>query len=241
MKSLTLLILFLCVGLSLAAQDLPHVVCLKDGTQVRGTIVQIVSDDFVEIKSGDGEIYKYKMSEVAKIGKNTPASYLEKPSTSELFSSEKKYRDGKGYRGFFDFSYSSGIHNSEVVRLEAATSQGYQFNSYLYLGAGIGASCFLNDATTTFFPVFANPRVDFNTGKISPFIDLRGGYTFGDSKGIYLVPSVGARLRLAKGGLNFSAGYTWQQADFLEITPMYKQVIVSRNVGEITLRVGIDF
>lgn len=45
------------------------VVYLKNGSMIRGMIIEMVFDDYVKIKMKDGSIYVYKMSEVDKITK----------------------------------------------------------------------------------------------------------------------------------------------------------------------------
>ena len=42
------------------------------------------------------------------------------------------------YRGFIDAGYSIGVGDYEFDRFEVNTSHGYQFNPYLFLGAGAG-------------------------------------------------------------------------------------------------------
>lgn len=276
MKNLILLTLFLFAVVSLSAQDLPEIVYLKNGNMIRGTIVQMIPKKSLQIRSGDGNIYVYQMSEVVKIIKNpsnkastksepvvtpipvvdvaTPVSntrtysnvYVE-PVEEEFIEPAitrplNSYAIGRGYRGLFDLGYSVSTDVSELDRLELATSQGYQFNPYLFLGVGGGVSYFY-DQSSVCFPVFINPRVDFNTGKISPFIDLKGGYTFGeDVEGLYISPSAGARFALTNGGVvNFSVGYTLQEAEVLIDYNSYYMSTIRRNIGAITLKIGFDF
>lgn len=52
------------------------------------------------------------------------------------------------YRGFIDAGYSIGVGDYEFGRFEVNTSHGYQFNSYLFLGAGAGLH-FMSSYETT--------------------------------------------------------------------------------------------
>lgn len=73
MRNLILTFIFLCAGISLNAQDLPEIVYLKNGNLIRGRIVKLVPNETLEIKSGDGKIYVYRMNEVIRIERNLAA------------------------------------------------------------------------------------------------------------------------------------------------------------------------
>lgn len=255
MKKLILLTLLLFVGVSLSAQDFPEIVYLKNGNLIRGEIIQIIPDKSLEIRSKDGKVYVYDMDEVLSIEKNTaaapPRRYNDRRTSSgyygrhaEEFSepmySSNEYSLREGYRGMFDLGYSVSVDIAELNRLEFTTSHGCQFNPYLFLGVGGGVSFFYDEAvpSTVSFPIFINPRIDFNTGKVSPFIDLKGGYTFGEYvEGLYISPSMGARFAVGyKAAVNFSMGYTLQQ---VEVYEGYSSSHV--NIGAITVKIGFDF
>ncbi|MBD8349586.1 hypothetical protein [Dysgonomonas sp. HGC4] len=261
MKKLILLTLLIFVGVSLSAQDLPEIVYLKNGNLIRGEIIQIIPDKSLEIRSKDGKVYVYDMDEVLSIEKNAaaapPRRYNDRRTSSghygrhaEEFSepmySSNEYSLHEGYRGMFDLGYSVSVDVAELNRLEFTTSHGYQFNPYLFLGVGGGVSFYHgNDSESTVsFPIFINPRIDFNTGKISPFIDLKGGYTLGeDVEGLYLSPSIGARCAITTGtAINFSMGYTLQQLEVPVLNEYGRKIDSSHpNIGAITIKIGFDF
>lgn len=261
MKKLILLTLLLFVGISLSAQDLPEIVYLKNGNLIRGEIIQIIPDKSLEIRSKDGKVYVYDMDEVLSIEKNAaaapPRRYNDRRTSSghygrhaEEFSepmySSNEYSLREGYRGMFDLGYSVSVDVAELNRLEFTTSHGYQFNPYLFLGVGGGVSFYYDAAveTTVAFPIFINPRIDFNTGKVSPFIDLKGGYSFGKYvEGLYISPSIGARFALGyKSAVNFSMGYTLQQIEYIEYDGYDDYYYKTHpNIGAITIKIGFDF
>lgn len=82
------------------------------------------------------------------------------------------------YRGFIDAGYSIGVGDYEFGRFEVNTSHGYQFNPYLFLGAGVGFHFMSSYETSgmdipldvrdekTDVPVFANIRCNFNVSSI---------------------------------------------------------------------------
>ena len=132
------------------------------------------------------------------------------------------YSVKRGYKGFIDFGYSQNVGMDGVAneisgydsnKIFWSTSHGYQFNPYLFVGAGFSLDCY---TTKTWFtmPFFANVRVTPLNGNITPFIDVKGGYNFiGYMKGLYLAPSIGCRFGLTRRvGLNVGIGYTMQQS-----------------------------
>lgn len=266
MKKLILFTLLLFVGISLSAQYLPEIVYLKNGNLIRGEIVQIIPDKSIEIRSKDGKVYVYNMSEVLSIEKNKSdrpskrnndrrvySNNAEESPESAYYSSDRysfsdSYSLREGYRGMFDLGYSLSVDVAQLNRIEFSTSHGYQFNPYLFLGVGGGLSFFYDGdvESTVSFPIFINPRIDFNTGKVSPFIDLKGGYTFGEYvKGLYISPSIGARIAVSdKAAVNFSMGYTLQQIEVVEYGGGYYDDYYYKthpNIGAITLKIGFDF
>ena len=70
MKSLfvTGLLSFISV-FSLLAQDYQEVICLKNGSVIRGTIVEQQPNVLLKVKTADGSIFVYPMNEVEKITK----------------------------------------------------------------------------------------------------------------------------------------------------------------------------
>ncbi len=44
----------------------------------------------------------------------------------------------KGYRGFAEVGYGIGVGDYDFGRFSIETSHGYQFNHYIFLGAGLG-------------------------------------------------------------------------------------------------------
>lgn len=69
--SLIVLISFIVLALNSEAnaQEMEDVVYLKNGSIIRGTIIELVPDSFVKIQTIGGSVFVYQMSEVIKITK----------------------------------------------------------------------------------------------------------------------------------------------------------------------------
>ena len=132
------------------------------------------------------------------------------------------YSVKRGYKGFIDFGYSQNVGMDGVAneisgydsnKIFWSTSHGYQFNPYLFVGAGFGVECYTQSLYFV-MPVFANVKVTPLKGNITPFVDLKGGYgIIGYFEGLYLSPTIGCRFGLTRRvGLNVGIGYTMQQS-----------------------------
>ncbi len=76
MKKLLLLIVALAASATIFAQNYREVVHLKNGSVIKGVIIEQVPNESLKIQTADGSLFVYKMSEVSKITKeevSTPA------------------------------------------------------------------------------------------------------------------------------------------------------------------------
>lgn len=124
----------------------------------------------------------------------------------------------KGYRGFIewsnDFHKYPDLDGGSGKALSgfnfysgATTSHGYQINQDFFVGAGIGAQC--NENYLWIVPVFVEGRMDFKSGRFTPFLDFRLGANVAKDGGVYISPSVGYRFNWGrKVGINIGVGLT---------------------------------
>ena len=131
------------------------------------------------------------------------------------------------YRGFVDAGYSIGIGDYEFGRFELNTTHGYQVNPYFFFGAGLGLH-FMSEYETAGMdialdyreskvdiPVFANVRCNFSKGKVSPYIDVKGGTFVTNNGGLYASVSAGCRISINdKQAIKVSVGYTSEKLEF---------------------------
>ena len=204
MKRIFLIFAILIGSLSIFAQSFQEVVYLKNGSIVRGVIIEQVPNESLKIQTADGSIFAYKMDEVLKISK-------EAKNRSTLKVNEQGYRPN-GYRGFVDIDggFGAGSENGDVY-IGFSTSHGYQTCPYFFIGAGLGVQYHF-DLETVFMPIFGNIHINFLDNRVSPFLDIKGGYSPVDGKGGYIAPSIGVNYQITpKLGINFSFGYTLQR------------------------------
>ena len=128
-----------------------------------------------------------------------------------------------------------------------STVHGYQAAPFLFVGAGIAANDIAwkikwrygeteNDGIVA--PVFGDIRLDMGAGKLSPFVDLRGGYDFIRGNGIYLNPAIGIHYAKSDNfGFNLSLGYEHQGTK----DEFYWDGKEKKSLGYLSLKFGIDF
>ena len=165
LKSLSIIILLLSTASAiLHSQELDHIY-LKSGSVIRGQILELVPDDHVKVQDMCGNIWYYKMIEVAKI-------------TSEPFDDHGFFKSRDGFKSGFVNMTSIGFlagssNNARVAPFSLVTVNGWRSPAGLFIGAGLGVE-FLS---TNYFPVFIDLRYDLTGKDVVPYLVAKGGYS----------------------------------------------------------------
>lgn len=224
--------LFLVVSYSYSQGRTQDVVYLKNGSIIRGLIIEQVPNKSIKVQTRDESIFVYQMDEIEKLGKEEDTSY----SFKKILGPKRTY-DIKGYRGFLDLGYTTGDDGC----IQFTTSHGYQLNPYFFFGAGTGVSYF-TDSKSALIPVFADLRGNFTNGQIVPFIGLRIGYAIDvtsdyGGNGFYCNPFVGVKYMLGKqSAVNFSLGYGSQARRY-----SFRGHSSSKSIDGFNFKIGIEF
>lgn len=245
MKKFTFLMMlaFVCAGMgTISAQSLQEFVYLKNGSVIRGTIIEQVPNESLKIQTFDGSVFAYKMVDVEKISKeqvNSRSAGNALAASTTGFSGNGRGPQ-KGYRGFADLGYTIGTGDFRLDRIEFSTSHGYQILPCFYAGLGVGAHYYF-DGDAVEIPLFANLRFDLLKHSVCPFIDLKVGYTVSEERGFYLNPMVGVRFAIGpRSAVNFGIGYTMQRIEYRYISGGYS-IPDSFNCGGFSIKLGFEF
>lgn len=119
----------------------------------------------------------------------------------------------RGFRAFWDQAITLGIGDKRNNRWNSSTSLGVQFNPIFYLGVGISYDMTLNDKEGS-VPIFINPRINFLDENITPFLDIRAGWSFLEGKGFYASPTAGVSFARGTSAYNIGIGYSFQRAKY---------------------------
>lgn len=192
MKKKTILsALLLCLAATLHAQTPGNIIYLKNGSIIKGNVVESVPNQHIKIRTSDGSIFVYQMSDVDRIVLNE-----EKKETTP--SEGPKSWQQKGHRGL-DFSISLGpdvtFNNGKgSARFGTEIEGGKKFNKNFYFGVGLGVSA---GNGNTSIPLFGSLRTFFpvDNSRVTPTLLFQGGYSFitGDGGGsgrIVLMPGL---------------------------------------------------
>lgn len=237
-------LLFAVLQESFAQNNLTEVVYLKNGSIIKGTVIELIPDKTVKIKTADGSLFICDMQDVEIITKESKPKYAERKSSPDGYAPEYVRR---GYKGFVDLGYTFGIGDYSINRLEITTSHGFQFNPYIFLGGGTGIHYF-HESQSAAMPLFADFRVNFKQGPVVPFAGLKMGYTVMlsddiEDLGFYCAPSVGVKFMMNhRMALNLSLGYTVQLFDYY-YNDYYSHYYyyATENLSGISLKLGLEF
>lgn len=198
---------------SIMAQQMQEVVYLHNGSIIKGVIIEQVPNVSIKIKTADGSIFAYPMSEVEKISKE------------EVRKSNTK----GGHRGL-DFNIDMGYNIATKGgggSLSAEIGLGKRFNKHFYWGIGTGAYIPTKGGDTQ-IPLTTDFKVYFplRSSSIAPNGTFRIGYIFntaddfttgkGKNQTTYEMPDYimlqimpGMQIPLSKKvDFNFALGYT---------------------------------
>jgi len=236
-KYLALLLFALITTLSFGQSNYQDVVYLKNGSIIRGTIIEQVPNKSIKIETADRSVFVYQMDEIEKFTKEA----IQGKRSGSLSNSGLQ----SGYKGIVELGYQIGTGDYGMDRLKLNIINGYQINPYFSLGFGTGLRYYF-DAEAALIPVFADFRVNFINNKISPYLSLGVGYSFDatndfEGVGFLLNPTVGVSFKVSdKSAINVGLGYEMQKMDFY-YGGYYVYNSSSENSGAISINVGISF
>ncbi len=197
-------------------------VYLKDGSFIRGEIIEKVEAQYLRIKISGGNVVQFSMNEIKKV-KQQKKNY-------HYFSNGNRVKT----KGIY-FSILGGIimgknDYENFYNKSFSLSAGHNFNKNLSLGAGIG----LDSYEPNVFSAFINARYSPWRRKVTPYLSGKIGYgnpvnlwrdrtTDGYTGGLLLSPSIGLQFSsrtnssfLMEVGYNFQRmkrSFDWQEIE----------------------------
>jgi hypothetical protein len=216
----TVLLFALCVigfTLSANAQNLTDVVYLKNGSIIKGVIVEQIPNESLKIETRDGNIFFYKMSEIEKLTRETVNNKATNRRNSDYVQS--KFNKPQGYLGILEIGGGLGVGNWAADRISLNIINGYRFMPQFAIGLGVGLETFMYTVpdwdygkySDIVIPVFLHLRSDFIDGKVSPYAAFNIGYNIlldgNFFEGLRLEPTLGVSFNVGRkrmmAGLSF--------------------------------------
>ena len=208
MKNLQKLFILIMISLSLNSMsqtigDYIDVVYLKNGSKVKGIIVEQIPGKSVKIKTTDGSEYVYPITEVLKFAreqKDVNTAKADKNNNSDgsnlnWMTNFKKKKSGY----YIDIDY---LMNSSGPGLRIIN--GYKFGKTKYIGLALGVENFKRGPYVEYYDynygaydqvpmatanlVFTHDILDY---RITPFYQLEAGYAFALERMIHFDDGLG--------------------------------------------------
>lgn len=243
---------------SAGAQEVIEVLHLKNGSMIKGMIIEQVPNESVKIRTSDGSVFVYPLSEVEKITKEVAvdASMNQEAHTTGLGQSN---RDRSGFVNYTELCYGLGVGNftGEITYYSSATNNYTAKNSADYIrlttvngfaladgmvstGIGLGVEYYYESEDLQ-LPIFADIRLIPLSG-ISPMVIVQGGYSVSVSgnagSGMELAGGIGLDLPISKSSsFIFTLLYDYQKYSVTNESGYY----VSKNEydgGSVRLSLG---
>ena len=208
MKRFAICLLALVISATTCMVMAQDVVYLKNGSVIKGSVIEMVPNQTIKIQTADGSLFVYQISEVDRVERDNNKRSANDEEIGDYLE--------RGFRGIVDLSSHYGVGDAENnYLLTASFTPGYQITHFLFVGCGAAPTLVLFDnkysdevETSFILPLYGAIRFDFINARVSPFLDLRSGYSVtNDCKGFYGYAGVGCRI--FKWSL--SAGYTYQK------------------------------
>ena len=192
MKKILMLAVMLIASISAFSQSYRELVYLKNGSVIKGDVVELLPDSLVKIEVADGSVYAFDYKEIERIIRDSKDAVASK--NVDTHDSISDFSLKKGSRLFT----SAELMFGEMSGARLSATYGAQLNNKFFLGGGAGF-CLSADwySDHISIPVFADLRVDFLEKKISPFVELRAGYDVAveGASGFYGNFSFGCRFK----------------------------------------------
>ncbi len=230
MKKILFLMMFaLCASISNAQDQKESVVKLKNGIEIRGTIVEHTGTS-VAIKDNNGDTFFYNLNEINSINGENAKQKQHTTTANTYVDSSKRRPNGKGYGGRIEAYGGYDILGDGAYDFSFNVINGYHFGPSFYMGAGVGVKIsakwdsiwddyhdqYIVDVIS--MPVFLYCQYTFMKGrKVRPYISLGAGGSIAFTglpsyddyyylpHGAFLEPSFGISVKLgASTALSFA-------------------------------------
>ncbi len=243
-KFFAVFVFVLLTSLLFGQGDYQDVVYLKNGSIIRGVIIEQVPNVSIKIETVDKNVFVYQIAEIEKITKEPyqgRAGSTSRQGTNGITLTNASLNTG--YSGLAELGFQIGVGDYGMSRLKLDYIYSYQLSSPISLGLGTGLRYFF-DAEEIAFPFFADFRANFSSNKTNPYLSLGLGYLFNkkfNGVGFLLAPTVGTRFIISENTLmNIGLGYEMQKMDIYVDDYSYGHVY-SENCGAISIIVGMSF
>ena len=210
MKRILALLLFALATatISFAQSNFQDVIYLKDGSVVRGTIIDKVPNKSVQIKMADKTVFIYQMDQIDKLAREPYRFKSDRPLSQRGLQF--------GYKGLVDVGYQVGQGEYGLNRLSFNVVNSLQANPYFSIGLGAGLRYYM-EPQALLMPIFLDLRANVLDEWLSPYLAVSVGLTLDATQnfsdvGLLFCPVLGVTAKIAdKSALHLGVGYEMQR------------------------------
>ena len=210
-------------------QHYHEIIYLKNGTVVKGIILEHLPDQSIKVKTDDQkEPVLYKQEEVDHIVK-------------EFYDIKRK-----GYVNITELAFAVG---SSDVSYGISTVNGFLIKPHFSVGVGVALDNYVNAGML--LPVYADARLTFHDKRFTPFLYGDLGYSFGIFSrdlnqlqgGLFFNPGIGIKSYISKKtALILSGGARVQQVQYNVADPVTSNIeSVNTFYTMFVVKVGLRF
>ena len=213
-KKILFVVLLVMPTLLLAQQFGEDIVTLRNGSVIRGIIIEQTPNESIRLQTRDGNIFVFTFDEIQTIGREMSGRNVQRRDRPIREFSE--FNNPRGYFGEVALGAGAGtVYVIGVTDVSLSVINGFRFLPQFAIGLGVGVqSLSLSfggfSYSSNAFPVFLHLRSDFLDRRISPFIVVNSGTTFSQPFAEVILGcsfSIGQRGRLSIGLRGKSVGY----------------------------------
>lgn len=161
-------------------QSLQDVVYLKNGSIIRGIIVEQVPNQSLKIQTKDKNIFVFNFTEIEKIAKE--GEEKKGRNVREAESTDPNQTNGLKAGVYIEPSLivapvvTKSDNDKKYVLTQAQITANCQLNPFIALGIGAGVRSYSFD--DTYVPLYGQFRVNFKNKPVSPYLETALGYGF---------------------------------------------------------------
>lgn len=263
MKNFVLFSLLFFSAETFSQPNIEDVVYLKNGSVLRGKITEN-KFGIIKIEIAGGSMFVFQQSETDSIKKENALNRKLRAMRKDYFRCDRGFRNmteagiiyGVDLKKPDNNNYYYNYNNADDVGLSLHTVNGYQFWSYLYVGAGMGIDRFIN-YKQSFSPFYLRVTSEFLKTKVTPYVFCDVGYShmwkqrntdyysYNNKGGLYV--SAGGGLRIytrSRASVILSVAYKrnssetkWWYTNYDEGT----YYTIKRTYQRLAMSVGVTF
>lgn len=230
------LVLALVTAASFGQSVAQDVVYLKNGSIIRGVILENIPNKSIKIETADRSVFVYQTDEIEKLATEIIPEKKESPLTNQGFQ--------PGYKGIVELGFQTSVKYLGTDRFILNIINGFQVSPYFSFGFGTGLQ-YYRDVEAYLVPVFIDFRANLMIQKVSPYLALGLGYSY-DPKydfsgvGFLLTPTIGVCIAVSgKSKVYAGIGYEMQKMEYHSYQNDWLPISV--NLGAMSMNVGISF